>query len=650
MMKSYVQELSRVYSALFEDAKNAFPTLERELERDLTRLQASVEQRGIPVYLVDLPALGKHLDRCLSSGAYKLSGLPLSKRYSRRVPIPKFLRGLYLRVFETDGSLKEDYDVEAIFFLRQILLAAKKTALQCSGSRVRDEVHEFFRLDATLPKPSKFWERVGPTPQDCKETFAGFAKDPRYLSRGQCIMQTPIKGVSTRYRASHLLGMLDDVSGILSSTLGFYDPDEWNFKHGPGVVSDRQKFTNKYYWKNWSFRLEAVFPLARYGFHSYSAWADCAPRHYVSSVEPTSVLMDVPKTFLKPRLIAAEPSEMMWCQQNVKHYLYSRVEASWISDFIRFTDQSLNQDLCTLGSREGNLVTVDLSAASDCVTCQAVGNMFRANSSLLLALQATRTQYVDQGICKDLPLKYKLRKFSTMGNATTFPVESLIFLAITLTAALACRGKRVTVRNLRDLQGQVAVFGDDIIAPSDSREVLYELLEVLDFKVNTDKSHWTGRFRESCGVDSFGGVTVTPAYWKAPYSGEPDSYATAVTVSNNFYSKFLVNTAAAVMSTVKGESIPLVQYGSGFCGLKSFVPPPISGFPTRYNEELQRTEIKVTRLLGKSPRSPANDDSAALQFFTEQPDPHEEWVSGVPQRPSLRKRKGWVPVTDVANL
>lgn len=120
MSNRHVEELSKVYVALFEDAKYAFPTLGDEFEKDLVRLRNAVKQRGIYVYLVDLPALCKHFDRCLDNGEYKLSGLPLSKRYSNRVVIPKFLRGLYLLIFHSEGRLKENYDVQAIFFVRQI--------------------------------------------------------------------------------------------------------------------------------------------------------------------------------------------------------------------------------------------------------------------------------------------------------------------------------------------------------------------------------------------------------------------------------------------------------------------------------------------------------------------------------------------------
>lgn len=103
MSKCHVRELSKVYEALFRDASSAYPTLSSEFERDLYRLRRFVELRGIRVYLDDLVAVGKHFDRCLSGGQYILSGLPLTKRFSGRVTIPKFSLGVfYLLVFFTN--------------------------------------------------------------------------------------------------------------------------------------------------------------------------------------------------------------------------------------------------------------------------------------------------------------------------------------------------------------------------------------------------------------------------------------------------------------------------------------------------------------------------------------------------------------------
>lgn len=642
MSKCHVRELSNVYKALFQDAKYAFPTLGAEFEKDLTRLEALVVRRGIRVYLVDLPAVCKHLDRCLAGGHYNRSGLPATSRVSNRVVIPKFLRGLYLMVFHESGSLREDYSSEAIFFLRQILSVGKKATYPCSDRAVEDEVLEFVATDSQLPEPEKFWDASSPS---------DLAEDPPYHGFGNSGLlreRTETYDSVTGAELSIFLTKLDTVSGIVTSTLGPYRPADWRFRHGPGAISETTSICNKYSWSNWSEVLEMEYPLADCGFHNHPSWADrCENGVGIESKIPSSRLIAVPKTFSGPRLIAAEPSEHQWCQQNSWDYFGSRCGRSWLRGFVAFRDQSLNQSLCTEGSETGSLATVDLSAASDRVTCHVAGQFFRGNPRLLRALRSSRTRGLTQKLTRRAPEFVKLRKFSTMGSANTFPVESLIFLGIALAAVATKRRRECTTEYLRSLEREVAVFGDDIVIPSDSRELFVHALEVLFFKVNTQKSFWTGKFRESCGVDSFNGVNVTPVYWRQPYEGGPESLSSVVECRNNFYNKFLLNTSAYLESTLP-YGLPQVDTNSGVFGLKTRCRLQHSELPRRYNASLQRVEARVLSMISTQRRTPTNDDTALLQYFTEEPSPDHIWVHGVPQRPQLRMKKRWVPLESLA--
>lgn len=642
MSNCHVRELIKVYECIFRDASSAFPAMRGEFEKDLARLNRLVVQRGIHVYLVDLPAVGKHLDKCLAGGQYKLSGLPLTKRFSARVTIPKFLRGLYLLVFHETGHLREDPNVEAIVFLRQILFGAKKTSLNCPREAVNREINEFLELDANLPEVSDFWRIDNATEGDVVKEFTGFSKSPDYASR-VAQASTP-QGAEDRV----FLMNLDRLSSIIATTLGRFDHQDWSFRHGPGAISERTGPYNKYSLLNWSNRLENAFPIADCGFHNYASWAAGLTSQDRTSYEVPSRLISVPKTYTRPRLIAAEPSEHQWCQQNLWHYFCTRTQHSWLSEFIRFRDQTLNQNLCQRGSKDGTLATVDLSSASDRVTCETVGQMFRVNPRLVLALQSSRTRFVKQTQLNNWPCVNELRKFSTMGSACTFPVQSLVFLSVALAAILTKRQLRVTVKNIQSLVGEVAVYGDDIIVPVDCRELFVRSLEVLHFKVNTDKSHWTGRFRESCGVDAFDGVDVTPVYWQSPNRGTPESIASTIAVSNNFYRKWFLTTSSYLASTLP-RGIPLVAVDSGVCGLKSFVDPLPSHYRVRWNGDLHRMESLVLGFRFRVQKTPITNDSALLQFFTEDPSPTTYWQGGVAQRPRLSLRPRWVPLFDVTN-
>jgi hypothetical protein len=651
MSSRHVEELLEVYEALVRDATCTFPNLEGEFRKDLERLRRVSRVRGVAVFTVDLPAIGKHLDRCVAEGQYNLSCLPLAGRYSTRTPFPKFLRGLIRLVFEESGLLKgEDLDVEAFMFLRQFLYCAKKTELDCGPDAKAAEVAAFVQVDNCLPIPETVWASSKATEEDFRETYKGF----QALGTHDFLPRLVAVGLP-RPAAILFLRNLSFIGGFLSTSLGTYNPRDWRFKHGPGAIAERTGPVNKYHWENWGDRLEERFPLADYGYHSYSSWADNGARvGEISSREASSRLVAVPKTFLKPRLIAAEPSENQWCQQNLWRYFRERCEGSWINSFIRFgeregkaswkstkTVETLNQTLCKKGSLDGSLLTCDLSAASDRVTCAVVGQLFRGNPGLLCHLQAVRTRFLRQGINPLVPMEIELRKFSTMGSACTFPIESLVFLAITLASVLTDKGERATERKIKALAGSVAVFGDDIIAPNDCWEFLQKALSALHFEVNASKSFATGKFRESCGVDSFRGVDVTPVYWKGICTNAPESIAMTLATSNNFHRKWFMNVAQHMRSTMPCDFVT-VAMDSGVEGKKSFARPIVSDYEVRWNRDLQKTEVSTSVLSMRSEKLAPCDDSGLFQYFTEEPDPYVMWSAGVAQKPTLRIRRRWV--------
>lgn len=98
---------------------------------------------------------------------------------------------------------------------------------------------------------------------------------------------------------------------------------------------------------------------------------------------------------------------------------------------------------------------------------------------------------------------YTYHKFSAMGNAYTFELETLIFYALA-----------EAVRRKLNIEGQVSVYGDDIIAPSQAFDTIKIVLEAYGFTFNVAKSFKEGKFRESCGGDYMCGEDVRPFYLK----------------------------------------------------------------------------------------------------------------------------------------
>lgn len=649
LLKSHV-ELREVYAALLRDASCAFPALAKSLERDFQTLCRSIEARDLHLMMVDLPELGKHLDRCLSCGKYTLSRLPLGKRASARVQLPRFMVGLYLLVFDGDGCLRGDCNVEAVFFLRQVYYLAKKASFSCCDTAVVDEVRDFLRVDQSLPEPERLWSDTFLREDTIRQTYLGFKESTKVLSRIDEL-------TSQEVNWSLFLTNLDLVSGLVTSALGPYKAEDWSFRHGPGAIAETTKVVNKYKFTNWPNRLDNAYPYADFGFANYQCWASAATQE-VTTRERSSRLLAVPKTLTKPRLIAAEPSEHQWCQQNIWHYFRERTAATWVGDFIKFTDQSRNQALCLEGSRSGKLCTVDLSAASDRVTPHVVGQLFRGNPKLLVALQSTRTRSIvwdpkDPGqrakSVEGDPIlgTHHLRKFSTMGSAVTFPVESIAFLVIAIASVLTARKLRATSGGVRQLASEVSVFGDDIIIPRDAWDVLHAGLNLLWFKVNTAKSFSEGNFRESCGVDAFRGELVTPVYWHQPVERTVGAIVSSVEVHNNFHKKFLLHSASVLARRLRRYGIPSVSANTTVFGLRTYCAADITYRNVRYCKRLHKPQVKLIQPYAVSVRTATDDDSALLQYFTEDPPPFTKWSSGVAERPRPRLRAKWVDAQDL---
>lgn len=285
-------------------------------------------------------------------------------------------------------------------------------------------------------------------------------------------------------------------------------------KHGPGATADARKGNKKWVFDEWTERLESLFPFTEYCLPNFSWEADFDPhhtdtprevKHLKPSEERPSKLSAVPKTPTTPRLIASEPTCMQYMQQAIRIPLVHALEESAISPMIGFTRQEPNRWLARIGSEDRSLATLDLSEASDRVGNWIVEELFENFPFISEALQATRSRSIRLPSGEVIPL----RKFAPMGSALTFPVEAIVFLAITLEAVLRSQGHRITRRSLLALCDQVRVYGDDIIVPVDSTDTVIESLELFGFKVNRRKSFWNGWFRESCGEEFWYGHDVS---------------------------------------------------------------------------------------------------------------------------------------------
>nr|UJQ85907.1 MAG: putative replicase protein [Leviviridae sp.] len=652
-MKSYVSYLEGLYNAMFSHIAEYDPTLRRDCERDASRLLSLVEQRGLPFFMVDLPAMGKHLDKCISTERLTLSGLPGFRAYCKRSTIPRLFKGMWLRVFDENGVLRIDADVVVVRFLRQLLYAAKKVKVPCSDSKTWEHVNEFFQIDREIRSPTLNWD---------EDEFRIDGIHDLHLGDHDILSPAPLldrcdshseQGGPSPYLDFGFADAVQKTADIVAATLGGFNPSEWRTKHGPGAVADQRHTQFKYDFPTWPAKLDSVFPMSEFGFANYDHWVDFVSsdgvHHLYRDHEPPSRLIAVPKTLKGPRLIAAEPVSHQWCQQSILDFLASSLANTPISKSIHFRDQTRNQELAKRASHTQSHATIDLSSASDRLSCWLVERIFRRNPSLVSALHATRTRWVVNTIDKRSPKYHVLRKFACMGSACTFPVQSYVFTILAVASTLYERGLRPTIKNISRISQEVLVFGDDIIIPTDSWERLQGLLSHLGLKVNHSKTFGIGRFRESCGLDAFDGTCVTPTYTMTyPDVSRPESIASSVATHNNFAKQGWYSVADYVqfrVLTQRALPIARVPVGSGAFGWYDHNWLGNDHLRRRFNPDTQVVECRVAVVESKAIRSPTKGNSQLLQYFTEvRPvDFIQGDRLGVVGRPRTNIRTRWVP-------
>lgn len=207
-----------------------------------------------------------------------------------------------------------------------------------------------------------------------------------------------------------------------------------------------------------------------------------------------NVLFTVPKSTEIDRCAAKEPDLNMFAQKGIGDLIRKRLR--WFG--IDLNDQSKNGELARLGSKDGSLMTIDLSSASDSISTQLVFEALPVDWFLLMDSVRSHITEIDGN-------PHENHMFSSMGNGFTFELESLLFWSIARTVAYFTR-----------TSGAISVYGDDIIAPSSLWTPLVDALQYLGFSVNPKKSFYEGPFRESCGKHWYNGYDVTPFYIRKP--------------------------------------------------------------------------------------------------------------------------------------
>jgi len=291
--------------------------------------------------------------------------------------------------------------------------------------------------------------------------------------------------------------LLDATRRKIAKILGFFDADEmltlggW----GPGsstIVNGTDcSATNKFRCDSGITRdcYQLLGPL----MGAYPIWQEQLLLSGFPTFQAGNAVTNVPKNAKVDRIIAIEPGVNLWFQKAIGSMLRSRLSRVGVD----LNQQTRNQQLAKSASKTGFLATVDFSSASDSIAIAVVRELLPPR--WFAVMDAARSQF---GSYNDKPVHWQ--KFSSMGNGFTFELESLIFFA----AATCCE----------EMQGfnssSVSVYGDDVIIPTDSYNTFASFCDFLGFKVNQDKTFYSGPFRESCGSHYWGGIDVKPVFLK----------------------------------------------------------------------------------------------------------------------------------------
>lgn len=642
--------LAGAVQALLGDLESAVPSVNRKaVGWDKTQLARLHGNRGDRYLSIDLPQFGREFENALTVGSLGPSSVPGFARLRTRRghdARPRLFWAFLSRVFRFDGTLRENACTTSIWAVRQLCYFAKNVKVDCDEQYKFAAIRDLYCVEEAMVPPDLDWDDPF-CPYDRGRTLSveSYAREGR-------------DGVEANHGwqvgdAQHFQRVFDLICGMLPA----FDAPSIKGRHGPGAVSDGKRGESKFDFPFWSDKLESVFPFDWHGSHCFLQGETCPP----SGVQ-ASKLICVPKSQKGPRLIASEPICNQWVQQGISVWFlraFGSTGRGAVAPFwgaIQLKKQSLSQEAARVASL-GSGATIDLSSASDRLSCHLVERVFRSRPDILSAMMACRTSLLVNTIDKKSPRELRIKKFAMSGSALTFPVQSLVFYAICVASLLRVRGLRVNLREAQRAASEVRVYGDDLIVPGDVAEELARSLTVLGLKVNALKSFWKGYFRESCGADWYKGANVTPTYIRSDFDPRKSStVSTVVESSNNFHRSGLWRVAQYLKERLPTRILTRVPVHrikndgdtsvdcTAVSGFGSFVGVDVSFLKKRYNSALHRWEFKVAQLVAEEPL-PDSDGIARLRHYLSEPsNPDYLWVSKAIGRLTPVYRERYVPL------
>jgi hypothetical protein len=606
-MKSHESVLTEVVLSVVIDASTKLEA-DPLISRDLDTIRSRVKNEGLSFLTITLPQLGSDLELSLSKGEIAPNSFRSFKKLSK---IPAFLQGFFRLIFDQQtGRINDEPSIEAISALRQIAYTLKK--LNCPTTSFRN-----------------------------RRAIEGFKADEQDLLH---FAETGATHPSTFYAVCDLLW-----PSVLNSPI-IRDVRELKPKHGPGSVAESYSSNQKFKLRTWHRRLEPFFNLDSFALPSWNALESKMFEDIQDVSEedelPVKVTL-VPKTLKGPRIIAIEPACMQYTQQALSKALVRVLETSALTKgHVNFTDQSINQMHALRSSKSGTNATLDLSSASDRVPLSGALYMFNSHPDFRDAIYACRSKTAKLPDGEVIHLK----KFASMGSALCFPVESMYFYTSCIAALLEMHHLPVTYGTIKFIASYVYVYGDDIIVPAYTASVVSDYLHRNMCKVNTTKSFSCGKFRESCGMDAFDGVDVTPVYLRQDvptHRRMAKNLISWVTACNGFHKIGYWRTSLYLQKIVEKiiGKLPIVHDRFPGLGLVNHFGSHVSA--QRWNKAYHRHEVMAWSQSPVYREDKLDDYPALLKFFLssssygEQVD--EKHLERSARHGAVKLKRRWLP-------
>lgn len=280
--------------------------------------------------------------------------------------------------------------------------------------------------------------------------------------------------------------------------------EELDFRFGPGANYGVRGDTSVYQKLSQPLECAVAFtPILPEFLGEFPGWIPEGSRRV--NIVAGSELTFVPKDAKTDRPICIEPLLNGLYQKGFGSYIRKRLARFGVN----LRDQSVNQRLAEMAFRS-DLATVDFQSASDTISYMLVLELLPID--WFEALDVARSPSYDME-----DRWYDFHKFTSMGNAYTFELESLIFFAL---ASASCEELGIPYQTGENL----SVYGDDVILPTAAFDLFSEVSSFAGFTINTEKSFSSGVFYESCGTDWFLGYNVRPILLKKRIQSLQDFY------------------------------------------------------------------------------------------------------------------------------